>query len=300
VQLGRALRAWGHGLRVALVCSGDGSHRLTPDAPAGFHPEAATFDRAMLTLLQHGDDDGVRGIDPALRDVAGEDIVDSVVVGSTAARHARARRVLSHEHPFGVGYTVAVLDDATDGDQALAAPHAGLLALARASLAAALRGEAPPALDAHHDDASADTGDDAWGVMVSWHRQDDGALRGCLGHVPLRAGLQETVREMAVAAATRDPRFAPVGAHEADELVATVTIVGRPQDIDAVDDAHDPDAFGLMARAGTRQGLLLPDLDGVDSAAQQLRITLEKARIAPGEPVFLQRFRARSLTEARP
>jgi len=296
--LGRALRAWGHGLRVALVCSGDGSHRLTPDAPAGFHPEAATFDQAMLTLLQQGDDAGVRWLDPALREVAGEDIVDSVVVGASAARHARRRRVLSHEHPFGVGYTVAVLDDVDDGE-GLAAPSASLVALARASLVAALRGDPPPPLpDAPRDDDVDGSG--AWGVMVSWHRRDDGALRGCLGHVPLRAGLQETVREMAVAAATRDPRFAPVDADEVDALVATVTIVGRPDVIDAVTDAHDPDHDGLMVRAGSRQGLLLPDLDGVDSAGQQLRITLEKARIAPGEPALLQRFRARSITEARP
>jgi MEMO1 family protein len=294
--LGRALRAWGHGLRAALVCSGDGSHRLTADAPAGFHPDAATFDRAMLALLQRGDDAGVRTLDPALRDVAGEDIVDSVVVGGSAARHARGRRVLSHEHPFGVGYTVAVLDDAGDHPHALAAPRPALLMLARASLAAALRGDAPPALPDDDDDSD----DDAWGVMVSWHRRDDGALRGCLGHVPRRTGLAATVREMAVAAATRDPRFAPVTVDELDDLVATVTLVGRPEAIDAVDDAHDPDVFGLTVRAGTRQGLLLPDLAGVDTAAWQLRITLEKARIAPGEPVFLHRFRARSLTEARP
>lgn len=293
--LGRALRAWAHGLRVALVCSGDGSHRLTADAPAGFHPEAATFDRAMLSLLQRGDDAGVRWLDPSLREVAGEDIVDSVVVGASAARRARGRCVLSHEHPFGVGYTVAVLDDAGGDADVLAAPRPALLMLARASLAAALRGDAPPALPG--DDAS---DDDAWGVMVSWHRRDDGALRGCLGHVPRRAGLAATVREMAVAAATRDPRFAPVTIDELDDLVATITLVGRPEDIDAVDDVHDPDVFGLMVRAGARQGLLLPDLAGVDTAAWQLRITLEKARIAPGEPVFLQRFRARSLTEARP
>lgn len=299
--LGRAVRAWAHGLRVALVCSGDGSHRLTPDAPAGFHPEAATFDRTMLSLLQRGDDDGVRWLEPALRDVAGEDIVDSVVVGASASRHARGRRVLSHEHPFGVGYTVAVLDDSTGDAVALAAPRPELLTIARAALRAALRGDTPPPLPGG-DDGVED--DDTWGVMVSWHRKDDGALRGCLGRVPRRAGVEQTVREMAVTAATHDPRFAPITVDELDAVVATVTLVGRPEDIDALEEgmnnAHDPDQFGLVVRAGARQGLLLPDLAGVDSAAQQLRITLEKARIAPGEPVFLRRFRARSLTEARP
>jgi len=108
---GRALRRALSDLpgRTALVASGDMSHRVLPGAPAGFHPRALDFDRTVCERVSAGDLSGLCEIDPGLRGVAAEDVVDSsaVVIGALGS-DARGVELLSYEHPFGVGYLVAV------------------------------------------------------------------------------------------------------------------------------------------------------------------------------------------------
>ena len=95
--------------RTALVASGDMSHRVLPGAPAGFHPRAADFDREVCERVARGDLAGLCEIDPGLRGIAAEDVVDSsaVVIGALG-EEPRGVELLSYEHPFGVGYLVAV------------------------------------------------------------------------------------------------------------------------------------------------------------------------------------------------
>ena len=105
----------------ALVASGDMSHRVLPDALAGFHPRAVEFDHQLTELIRRGDLAAIAGIDPELRELAAEDAADtSILVAATleaanleAANledRARNAEVLSYEPPFGVGYLVAVFD----------------------------------------------------------------------------------------------------------------------------------------------------------------------------------------------
>jgi len=113
--MGRAIAraAERNGRRWALVASGDMSHRLTPDAPAGYAPEARGFDEAVRQRVEAGDYVGVRGIDPDLRELAAEDVVDSLDVAAGALdADATGHELLSYEGPFGVGYLVAVLRSA--------------------------------------------------------------------------------------------------------------------------------------------------------------------------------------------
>ncbi len=97
--------------RVALICSGDMSHRLIPGAPAGYHPRAAQFDEAVQLVLEHGDLKEAAQIDPELRALAGEDVIDSLLVAAGACVQAQGVRPLSYEGPFGVGYLIAILND---------------------------------------------------------------------------------------------------------------------------------------------------------------------------------------------
>lgn len=114
VEFGRALgealeRARG---RTAIVASGDMTHRAIPGAPAGYHPRAVEFDRTLVELVERGRLDAVPAIDPALREVAAEDAADTVTIAAAATDfRGRGTEVLSYEHPFGVGYLVAVLDE---------------------------------------------------------------------------------------------------------------------------------------------------------------------------------------------
>lgn len=98
--------------RAALVASGDMSHRCQPDAPAGYHPRAVEFDQALTDLVAAGRLDAIGAIDPELRELAAEDAADSSqIVAAALGYRARAAEVLSYEHPFGVGYLVAVFHD---------------------------------------------------------------------------------------------------------------------------------------------------------------------------------------------
>lgn len=110
--MGETLRraASEHGKKWALLASGDMSHRLAPGAPSGFHPQAERFDRLVVKCVESGEYGSVSSLDPNLRDIAAEDVVDSLEITCSALQgNSQGRKVLSYEGPFGVGYLVAIL-----------------------------------------------------------------------------------------------------------------------------------------------------------------------------------------------
>jgi aromatic ring-opening dioxygenase LigB subunit len=110
--MGEAIAEAMSGKRWAFLASGDMSHRLIPGAPSGFHPQAAAFDRAFVDRIRAGDLRGACAIDPNLRDLAAEDVVDSVAVASGAVGFdSTGFELLAYEGPFGVGYCEAVLHE---------------------------------------------------------------------------------------------------------------------------------------------------------------------------------------------
>ena len=126
------------------------------------------------------------------------------------------------------------------------------------------------------------------GAFVSLHKH--GTLRGCIGTIdPRMSDVAQEVVENAISAATRDPRFPPVQAPELDDLEISVDVLSPPEPIDSVAQL-DPKRYGVIVEAGLRRGLLLPDLEGVDSPEYQVAIARRKAGIGPTEPVQLYRF----------
>ncbi len=118
-----------------------------------------------------------------------------------------------------------------------------------------------------------------------------GELRGCIGTIkPAKANLAEEIAENAVSSATRDPRFPPVTPAELTDLSYSVDVLEEPEDIPDIS-YLDPKTYGVIVRSGGRSGLLLPDLEGVDTAEEQVRIARMKAGIGPREPIMLQRFK---------
>lgn len=98
------------GRSVALLASGDMSHRLTPGAPAGFDPRARSFDAGFIALLRRGHYQGLQYLDPGLQQLAAEDVFESVLIAVVSTNwSAKGHEVLGYEGPFGVGYGVAVL-----------------------------------------------------------------------------------------------------------------------------------------------------------------------------------------------
>jgi AmmeMemoRadiSam system protein A len=127
------------------------------------------------------------------------------------------------------------------------------------------------------------------GVFVSIHLLD-GRLRGCIGTIqPLEDNIAREIIRNAVAAASRDPRFEPIGVAELALLVFSVDVLGAAEKVQGVDEL-DPKRYGIIVEQGRRRGLLLPALEGVDDAAMQLALTLDKAGIRPSEQYQLFRF----------
>ena len=126
------------------------------------------------------------------------------------------------------------------------------------------------------------------GVFVSLHKGDE--LRGCIGTIePDEENIAQEIIRNAVHSATRDPRFNPVIADELPQLEYSVDILTEPEPVNSEKEL-DPKKYGAIVEAGWRRGLLLPDLEGVDTVKRQLEICRMKAGIGPEEPVKLYRF----------
>ncbi len=137
------------------------------------------------------------------------------------------------------------------------------------------------------------------GAFVTIHRR--GKLRGCIGTIePICENLAREVIHNAISAASRDPRFSPIRPDELDDLQVKVDVLGKAEPVSSLDDL-DPKRYGLIVQSQThpwKRGLLLPDLDGIDSVEKQVHWTRHhKARITdPEEPVQMYRFEVKRYT----
>ncbi len=127
------------------------------------------------------------------------------------------------------------------------------------------------------------------GVFVSLKKR--GNLRGCIGtFMPCTENVAHEIIKNSISAATQDPRFEPVTGDELDELEYSVDVLSPPEKVSDISEL-DPKKYGVIVVHGSQKGLLLPDLEGVDSVEEQLRIAKMKAWIKPEEKVEIFRFR---------
>ncbi|MBI4379076.1 MAG: AmmeMemoRadiSam system protein A [Nitrospinae bacterium] len=118
-----------------------------------------------------------------------------------------------------------------------------------------------------------------------------GELRGCIGTFsPTQSNIAAEVIQNAISAATRDPRFPSVTPEELDALNISVDVLTEPEKISSPDEL-DPKRYGVIVSKGWRKGLLLPDLEGVNTVEEQITIARRKAGILPEEEVELMRFK---------
>lgn len=132
------------------------------------------------------------------------------------------------------------------------------------------------------------------GVFVSLHLPD-GALRGCIGTTePHRNSIEDEIVANAISAATGDPRFYPLQADELDSLDISVDVLETPQKVSGPQDL-DVKTYGVIVETvDGRRALLLPDLEGVETVDQQLRIVCRKGGIDPeGDEYQIFRFRVK-------
>lgn len=233
--------------------------------------------------------------------MAGECGYRSMLVALGATQELpEACEVLHYEAPFGVGYLVAQLTNTgmahannavAQSSKAVVAEERSVVedlpALARRAVETfVLTGEqiAPPENPSDILSARA-----ACFVSIKTLARD---LRGCIGTVePVKQTLAEELIMNAINAATRDPRFDPVAVNELPNLRYSVDILSAPEP--ATLEGLDPAIYGVIVEgeSGCSRGLLLPDIEGVDTVEKQVGIASRKAGIPPGTPLKLSRFR---------
>ena len=283
------------GRPVAFIASGDLSHRLKPDAPAGYNPQAHLFDEEVVDAIRSNSTRRIVSIDQELRRTAGECGYRSMLVAIGVAQELESRcEVISYEAPFGVGYMVAQLLAAGSASADLSVPPASaggsteLPALARQTIETFVTtGKLIPA-----PESLSELLNQRAACFVSI-KTLDGDLRGCIGTIePEKNTLAEELIANAISAASRDPRFPPVRADELPNLKYSVDVLSQPE-LARLEDL-DPNVYGVIVedQDGARRGLLLPNLKGIDTAAKQVEIASRKAGIGPGTEVKLWRFRA--------
>ena len=126
------------------------------------------------------------------------------------------------------------------------------------------------------------------GVFVSLKK--NGNLRGCIGtFMPTQGNIAQEIIKNAISAAVDDPRFSSVNVSELEDLSISVDVLSAPEEVKDISQL-DPRKYGVIVSSGYKKGLLLPDLEGVDTVEYQIDIAKRKAGIYPGEKVKLYRF----------
>lgn len=280
--------------RITIIASGDWSHKLTEDGPYGFVPEGPAFDASLKGIFESGNLAELFELDDALCENAAECGLRSFQIMAGALEGTAFEcDLLSYEGPFGVGYGVAaihVLDAPGDSSEEVEqeAERFGfdpLVALARETVESYIKNGSAPIVPA---DMPQEYKKRKAGVFVSLHEHHD--LRGCIGTIePQRDSIAEEVIANAISASTADPRFPAVKSDELDYLEYSVDVLGIPEPVESLIQL-DPKRYGVIVSHGWKRGLLLPNLEGVDTVSDQIAIAKRKAGIAPDEDAKIERF----------
>lgn len=288
--------------RAVFIASGDLSHRLLADGPYGFAKEGPEFDAKITKALAKGDFADLFTYKPEFCEAAGECGHRSFVIMAGALDNTAVEsKLLSYEGPFGVGYGVATFkvngeDNSRNfGTQYIAKMQQEMaarrhdeddfVAFARKCVEHFVITGAP--LEFPHDLPEELVAARA-GVFVSLKK--NGQLRGCIGTTePVRENIAAEIWHNAISACSQDPRFRPVQPNELDDIVYSVDVLTPAKPVTEGVFLH-PKVDGIIVQNGSRRGVLLPNLDGVDTTEQQIQIAKQKAGIAPDEPVDLFYF----------
>lgn len=279
------------GKRCIYVASGDLSHCQKNDGSYGFNPAGPKYDEKLISVMKKADFKALLKFGSDFLSEAQECGHRSFcIMGGALSGEKITPEIFSHEATFGVGYgTGAFLVNDVDGkkitEEDMADSSDPYIALARKTINAYVKTREIIAVP---DGLPPEMAEKRAGVFVSIH--ENGDLRGCIGtFLPCYENIADEIIHNGIAAAARDPRFAPITADELPLLDMSVDVLSAPE---PVKDESELDAkrYGVIVQNGARRGLLLPNLDGVDTPAEQIMIAKQKAGIRAREAVSLMRF----------
>lgn len=303
-ELGRRIRETAEALdrRTVIIASGDLSHRLKADGPYGYKKEGPEYDSRIMQVMESGNFGELLEFPEDFCEKAGECGHRSftVMAGALDRMEVEAQR-LSYEGPFGVGYGICAYAvksrnlkrnfkeqyEEKERNRILKQRQQedAYVQLARKTVEEYVRTgkklRVPEGLPGEMQNRRA-------GVFVSIKKE--GRLRGCIGTIQAAySSIAQEIIENGVSAASRDPRFSPIEPEELEKLTITVDVLGDTEKIDSPDKL-DVKRYGVVVTKGYRRGLLLPNLEGVDTVEEQIAIAKQKAGIGAQEKAELERF----------
>lgn len=290
------------GRKAVFIASGDLSHKLQPHGPYGFAAEGPKYDERIMDVCGRAAFDELFDFDESFCEKAAECghrsfvIMAGVLDGLKVDAH-----VYSHQDVTGVGYGLcSFYTKGEDVNRHFLEKHLEkqekkleeqknasdiYVRLARNTIEKYISEGIIPDIP---DDLPKELLENQAGAFVSIH--EHGRLRGCIGTIlATKDCIAKEIIDNAISASTRDPRFDPIRKDELDWLEINVDILGEPEDIESKEQL-DVKRYGVIVSNRYKRGLLLPDLDGVDTVDQQISIAKQKAGILDNEDYSLQRF----------
>ena len=287
--------------KVVIIASGDMSHCLKSEGPYEFHPSGAVFDQEIRTILEEKDVLSAMFFDEKLQQNAGECGKRSIdmMLGSLDGYNFNST-VYGYDGPFGVGYLAMgfeeLVNDSTrlftekiekaynNNQENRLSKESDFVKLARRAIEQyfGLREEI------FYDTLPAEMFEAKAGTFVSLKKH--GALRGCIGTIgPTEDHVALEVVANAIKAAFEDPRFPALEQDELSDLEITVDVLLAPEPITDISKL-DVKKYGVIVTADYKRGLLLPNLEGIDTVEEQLRIAMQKGSITEDDDYTLERF----------
>ena len=287
---------------VVWIASGDLSHKLKEDGPYGFAEEGPVFDKEVTKVLAEGDFYEMLKLKSDFCDKAFECGLGSFsMMAGAFDGYTVEPKLLSYEGPFGVGYALASFKPLRYSDNREFSrifkeredrqfrnkrmDEDDYLKLARASLEYYIDNhkklEVPKGTKKELIDNKA-------GVFVSLYANKN--LRGCIGTIsPTTNSIAEEIIQNAVSAGSRDYRFNKVRANELERIEYSVDILKPAEPITSKKEL-DVKKYGLIVKSSGKSGLLLPNIDGIETIDEQIRIAKRKAGISEKEEFEMERF----------
>lgn len=296
--------------KTVVVASGDLSHRLKEDGPYGYQAEGPRYDKRIMEVMGSGNFAELFEFSEKFCEKAGECGHRSfTIMAGTFDRTEVAAEQLSYEGPFGVGYGICSYE--VQGENVkrnfreqfeekerrrlseLRDREDIYVKLARRTIEKyIISGRKLKIPEELPEKMLKEMPEEMFGRMagIFVSIKKDGQLRGCIGTIQaVRNCIAEEIVENAVSAAVRDPRFSPVEPEELEYLVISVDVLGEPEKISSPEEL-DTERYGVIVTRGHKRGLLLPNLEGIDTVEEQIAIAKQKAGIRENEEVGLERF----------
>lgn len=280
-----------------IIASGDLSHKLSNSGPYEYSPYGEKFDKKIMEIIKSGELKNLITFDLELAEKAGECGLRSLMImaGSLDAYKINTE-ILSYEGPFGVGYGTAIINPIGENNintlkeiekqlkekmEKIRKEESAYVKLARKSLEYFIKNGRELEVEKESNIKKA--------VFVTLKK--DGVLRGCIGTTePTMVSIEREIIKNAVSAGIRDPRFSPLVEEELEDITYSVDVLSEAEPIESLNEL-DVNKYGIIVSSGYKKGLLLPNLEGVDTVEEQIRISLDKAGIKPNEDYKIERFK---------